>query len=403
MSANIPHSTVSKVLRQKEKYLFPHDGSQSPAKKSKGKFPDIERALANWARNESRRYSLTDSMIREKARFFATTVGNNESQSKLNSSTWLERFKQKNNLVGGRLKKSPADSRAIFSEDGITVVDSSTTSTSHNSAEMSPMSPDDISPTASNSSHGTAGHEISDSFFDFAGKGYRHTHSQSAASLNTGYSGMSIAPLLVSSPTSPQATDVDSISPFTPEGGNRLPPLGINFSRPRSQTVPNLNLEPGAMIKADLSDEITPKFSDSSVMTNLLESPLSPIEEKPTLNKPFDAMKRTNSYPGIRTDKDTSMQPPPVPKSETASPVIAPAISPTQQEARRALELVMTFFQSQPAGIVEPGEYMTMGKLMQKLELAQSPDGTSSLPGGLHRIDEEEGLRVTKKRSIRSL
>ncbi len=338
-------------------------------------------------------------MIREKARFFAATVGNNESQSKLNNTAWLERFKQKNNLGGGRLKKSPTDSRPIFSEDG-TVVDSSTTSASHTSAEMSPMSPDDISPTTSDSSQGTARHEISDGFFDFVGTGYRHTHSQSATSLNTGYSGMSIAPLLVSSPTSPQLTDADGVKPFPPEGGTRLPPLGNNFSRPRSQTVPNLNLEPGAMLKADLSDEITPKLSDPSVMTNMLESPL---EDKPMMANPFDAMKRTNSFPGGPTNRDTSMHPPRLPKSETASPVTSPVVSPTQLEARRALELVMTFFQCQPVGIVEPNEYMTMGKLMQKLDLAQSPDGTPSLPGGLHRIDEEEGLRVTKKRSIRSL
>jgi Tc5 transposase DNA-binding domain len=338
-------------------------------------------------------------MIREKARFFAATVGNNESQSKLNSTSWLERFKLKNNLVGGRLKKSPTDSRPVFHEDGITVVDSSTTSASHTSAEMSPMSPDDISPTTSDSSQGTARHDISDGFFDFAGSDYRHAHSQSVNSLTTGYSGMSGASLLVSSPNSPQLADAGGVSPFSPDGSNRLPPLGSNFSRPRSQTVPNLNLEPGAMPKTDLSDEITPKLSDPSVMTNMLESP----EEKPTISNPFDAMKRTNSLPGVYTNRDNSMQPPPIPKSETASPVVSPISSPTQQEARRALELVMAFFQSQPIGVVEPNEYMTMGKLMQKLELAQSPDGTPSLPGGLHRIDEEEGQRVTKKRSIRSL
>ena len=339
-------------------------------------------------------------MIREKARFFAATVGNNESQSKLNSTTWLERFKQKNNLVGGRLKKSLADSRPIFAEDGITVLDSSTTSTSHTSAEMSPMSPDDVSPTPSDSSHGTARHEMSDGFFDFAGAGYRHTHSQSATSLNTGYSGMSIAPLLVSNPKSPHLNDVDGVSPFTTEGSTRLPPIGSSFNRPRSQTVPNLNLEPGAMTKTDLGDEKTPKVSDPSVMTTMLESPL---EDKPTTRNPFDAMERTNSFPGAHSNRGSSMQPPYVPKSETASPMASPVGSPTQQEARRALELVMTFFQSQPVGVVEPSEYVTMGRLMQKLEVVQSPDGTPSLPGGLHRIDEEEGLRVTKKRSIRSL
>lgn len=343
-------------------------------------------------------------MIREKARFFVATVGNNESQSKLNSTTWLERFKQKNNLGGGgRLKKSPTDSRInIFPEDGITVVDSSTTSASHTSAEMSPMSPDGISPTSSDSSQGTATHDVSDGFFDFVGTGYRHSHRQGAASLNAGYSGIPIAPALVSTPTSPQLTEAGGVSPFTPDGNQqRLPPLASNFSRPRSQTVPNLNLDQGPMIKADLSDEVTPKLSDSSAMTHMLEPPA--MDEKPVMASSFDTMKRTNSFSSIHPHRDTSMQPPAAPRSDTASPAVSPISSPTQQEARRALELVMAFFQTQPVGVVEPNEYMTMGKLMQKLEVVHSPDRTPSLPGGLHRIDEEEGIRVTKKRSIRSL
>lgn len=45
-------STVSKVLRQKEKYLFQDDGSRSPIKRAKGRSPDVERALAVWAKNQ---------------------------------------------------------------------------------------------------------------------------------------------------------------------------------------------------------------------------------------------------------------------------------------------------------------------------------------------------------------
>ena len=68
------NSTVSKVLRQKEKYLSMDDGNRSPIKRSKGRVPDIEKALSNWARNYQRAgHPLTDAMIREKAHFFATT------------------------------------------------------------------------------------------------------------------------------------------------------------------------------------------------------------------------------------------------------------------------------------------------------------------------------------------
>ncbi|KAF2195583.1 CenpB-DNA-bind-domain-containing protein [Zopfia rhizophila CBS 207.26] len=103
----VERSTVSKVLRQKEKYLYQDDGSRSPIKRSKGKFPDIERALSNWARNHQRQgLPLSDVMIREKARFFATTIGNSESHLKANSTSWLEKFKQKNNLMRAKSGKS---------------------------------------------------------------------------------------------------------------------------------------------------------------------------------------------------------------------------------------------------------------------------------------------------------
>lgn len=65
--------------------------------------------------------------------------------------------------------------------------------------------------------------------------------------------------------------------------------------------------------------------------------------------------------------------------------------SPTPEDARRALEVVMAFFQHQPSGVVDPQEYMAMGKLMEKLRL-QGTSGGVPLPGGLHQIPEQEEL-----------
>lgn len=45
----------------------------------------------------------------------------------------------------------------------------------------------------------------------------------------------------------------------------------------------------------------------------------------------------------------------------------------------------MNFFQGQPPGSVEPQDYMTIGKLMEKLKLRGG-----LLPGGLHPIKEQE-------------
>ena len=96
------------------------------------------------------------------------------------------------------------------------------------------------------------------------------------------------------------------------------------------------------------------------------------------------------------------MQPPPLPplpRSENTSP-ISSADSPSQDDARRALNLVWNFFQAQQPNMLDPDEYATIGKLMAKLKLSQSPNGTPVLPGGLHSIDVTHSPRVNKKRTI---
>jgi len=68
-------------------------------------------------------------------------------------------------------------------------------------------------------------------------------------------------------------------------------------------------------------------------------------------------------------------------------------------DARRALDLVWSFFQNQPAGILEPDEYSTIGKLMVKLKLSHGPDRTPVLPGGIYPVDRSLSPRVSKKRN----
>jgi hypothetical protein len=63
----------------------------------------------------------------------------------------------------------------------------------------------------------------------------------------------------------------------------------------------------------------------------------------------------------------------------------------------------MIYFKNQPMGLVDPQEYIAIGKLMEKLKLVHTPG--IPLPGGLHRIEEDEATQthVRKKRSIHSL
>ena len=376
---------MSKVLRQKEKFLYSNDGSQSPAKRAKGKFPDIERALVNWARNEQRKGEpLTDAKIKEQAHRFAATVGNTDNQSKLTNSAWLEKFKQKHHLLGNRPRKSHPYSHEA---DGVTIVDSSTTSLSETPLSYSPLSSGSegmtSTPTSPNrdysNSYVSYKTDDTEAFFEL---GQRQ---------DSKYGSMAPIPETVASPISPGLA------------GNklRLPSRSSNFSRPRSQTFPNFGVEPAALMKSESVDKGINRVSEHAMQIPTSEGAL---EESPIAIDPRQTMKRNKSVPEIHSLRSESMQPPPVPqipRSANTSPISAS--SPTQDEAKKALDLVWTFFTKQPGSILDPEEMKTIGKLMAKLNMAQSPDSTPILPGGMHPLDVSTSPRMTKKRTIEGI
>lgn len=400
----VERSTVSKVLRQKEKYLYQDDGSRSPIKRSKGKFPDIERALANWARNHQRQgLPLTDSVIREKAKFFATTVGNNDSHLKANSTSWLEKFKQKNNLLGSKSRKG-----SIAEESEGT---SNPPSNAHTPGAVSPTSPTGISPSPLSISAKPSKEELkteSPDIIDFPNH-RRPFHSQSNTSLSsvftdTAPSSFSAGPTSPTSLSSPFFTPDSACAPnpFMANQQARGQPGSSNFQRPRSQTFPMLVGVEQYMSPPPSSEALTPKFLNSTA----LDSPMD--EFQPSLAAMEDAMQASP------TTITNSMQPPPLPNGlptmpsvsipmqqsgvlETVSEDTSP-ISPSQEEAARALELVWTFFQQQHEDfVVEPQEYLTIGKLMEKLKLKRSSE---SLPSGMRRPSEPNYGTVDKIESI---
>lgn len=379
-------------MRQKEKYLNPDDGSRSPIKRSKGRVPDIEKALSNWVRNYQRGgYPINDEMIQEKALFFASTCGCPEGKDKVLTAAWLERFKQKNNLMGATSRRGSLDARRSGSNSP-TRINTNFSNGANKSPVHSPVSPTNVfgSPISPGQSPDRIKREY-DAVPELSG-GYLHGHSKSTTSLDTSSSGM----------ISPSSTLV-SDSPFTPTSQSRLPYSGNNNNRPRSSTFP-LPIDP-TLITADHSIDRESGKTDprKSGPVTILESPLEFDDEKSlTIIKgkdPRKLIKRNRSNPEIKTK---SMQPPPpvASKSAAVSPISTPG-SPTQDEARQALELVMNYFQHQPSGLAAQ-EYVTIGKLMERLELAKSQGYT--FLGGLPRIDEhDDGPRVTKKRSIHNL
>lgn len=390
----VERSTVSKVLRQKEKYLYQDDGSRSPIKRSKGKFPDIERALSNWARNHQRQgLPLTDAIIRDKARFFAQTVGNSESHLKANSTSWLEKFKQKNHLMGARSRKG-----SIAEESEGT---SNPPSNVQTPGALSPTSPGGASPSTATITTKKSEENLkteSPDGFDFSNH-RRPFHSQSSTSLSsvftdTAPSSFSAGPTSPTSLSSPFFTPDSACGP-SPFIANRQPASGqpgsSNFQRPRSQTFPMLVGVEQYMSPPGSSDALTPKYISSGTLD-------SPMTELPGSLPAIDEAMSLSP-----TQVTNSMQPPPLPNAtsglmdDKGSSTESSPITPSQEEAARALELVMNFFQSQNAGfLVEPQEYVTIGKLMEKLRIKRRSE---SLPSGVRRVSEPD-FTTTKLESI---
>ncbi|KAF4631798.1 hypothetical protein G7Y89_g6336 [Cudoniella acicularis] len=385
----VERSTVSKVLRQREKYLFPEDRSLSPVKRAKGKFPDIERALSNWVRNTQKQgIPLTDAAIKEKARFFATTVGNDESHLKTNSTSWLEKFKQKNGIGSGRLSRRASETN--ISDSGSLNPESIAPSTSQTPGGVSPTSPGGLpSPSplsATKSSDDDLKSENLNGYLEFgqSNNGYRHSNSQSTTSLSSAFtdppqSSFSGGP---TSPTTPFAFSPDSSSnSWLPSQQARLPPPGNNFQRPRSQTFPMLGIDPSFVSQS--SEPLTPKYNmPVTAPSSALDSP---IQEIPP---PFGMDSAVSSPPLHRSSSNGSMAPPsstPVTGLQSPPGSSAPS-SPTQDDARRALDTLLNFFQQAPNGLVDQNEYLTVLKLTEKLRLQSN----APLPGGLHRIAEQE-------------
>ena len=126
------------------------------------------------------------------------------------------------------------------------------------------------------------------------------------------------------------------------------------------------------------SDALTPKYVSSGTLD-------SPMTEMPTALPAIDEGMSLSP-----TQVPNSMQPPPVSGAsqidDKGSSADSSPITPSQEEAARALELVMNFFQSQNAGfVVEPQEYVTIGKLMEKLRIKRSSE---SLPSEMRRVSE---------------
>ena len=383
-------STVSKVLRNKEKYLLPEEGSRSPIRRSKSKFPDIERTLSQWAKNRlSQHLPLDDNTIKDQARIFATTVGSTECHNQVNDPAWLEAFKQKNHLPGAKLaelKDEREQSRSgSQTPSGISPV-------GWDGLPISAVSKDELKT------------QSPDSYMDSSG--YGDTHSQSTASLGSCFSDLSsFATSDFRSPTSPFFSPMSSCGPspsLPAQKMARLPPLAPASSLRRRQTVPLIGSESSP-------DSATSKQLPHGLASSSLESPQEEMEVSPLSTADNSSLhhSRPCTTPLTNPSPLSTMAPPSnlsvSPNiGSNASPSISPSSPPSQDEARAALSTLMTFIKHQPNGAVDPHDYLVMGKWMHMLKLE-----TGELPGGMQAIPMSERadgtMPIGRKRSEHSL
>ncbi|KAI0396927.1 hypothetical protein F5Y17DRAFT_44830 [Xylariaceae sp. FL0594] len=383
----VERSTVSKVLRKKDQYLNQEDRSASPVKKNKGKSsPDIERALANWVRGQQKKgVVVNDREMEEKAKVFCT---GSDIPLKTITASWIEKFKQKHGMAPGRLIRRASETAIPDNtrRDRLDV-DSPTVSTSQTPVGVSPSSPVARgSPLITSATNGQAEDKDASAGFSagFASSEYKHPHSQSTASLNSAITDPPSS-TFSSSTFSPASTSQFTFSP-DPNTGlfGEVVTANSSFHRPRSQTVPSI--PPLEYINpAQTTEPLTPKYSTSG--TNPSSAIDSPVHEMPAPAFGLDSaisprtlhhVSSTGSLAGRSAGSGA------VSVTMTSTPT-----SPTQEDARRAADTLLSFMQHQLTGWYEPNEYMVVLRLGEKLGVG-GPKASSATQGlgVLSRIPE---------------
>lgn len=329
-------------------------------KRSKGKFPDIERALAVWAKNTRKQgIALTDIMIREKAKFFATSVGISDSQFKANSAGWLEKFKQKNNLHANGRGRSESDVTGLGRMSSVL----SSPRQGHARTESTPLFKQEntgplgsplMRESKSQDSNQTQT-ESPESYMEFGGfKQMQTPGSASTTSMSSMFTDTASSFTGPASPTSPffssdARTDSGRPSPgYAPHA--RIP--GVQ-KRPRSQTFP-MALDPTYISPPPSSDPLTPKLFQTVALPPALASPV------------LDVPHPLASPRGTPASSHTTVS------GHSAPPT--PMGPPSREDAYRALEVVMSFMRQHNADFVEPDDYLLVGKLLGRFGLDESAD-----------------------------
>lgn len=370
------HSTVSKILRQRDKYMNPKpkQDNSSPEKKSKARLPDFEKTLANWVKNQRKRgLSTTDQELRTQVQVFSFS---RSDQAVVSTSLWLEDFKRKNHL-------SP------FSDET-----EASTSQDHASRTASPEEDTSVSSGLGSPAMSTIEEVLDESnvkleegdFFDFdSAKDVFITspidYLLASETDKESHQKMGRLPLI--------AAVEDDKGALVVMGQDLVEENSIDMpSRSRSQTFPH----------GSDQNSTNGGLTGPSLPVRSLTS--TTVENRPTAIDPRQMMKRHKSVPDIHSPEEvrySSMQPPPLPRSADTSPISFPS-TPAENDLMGALHNIKALLEENPS-VAAPDDYIAIGKLMEKVRIL-TPSTISSLPGGMHPIDVMDSPRISKKRTI---
>ncbi|KAI0186612.1 hypothetical protein F4808DRAFT_95265 [Astrocystis sublimbata] len=385
----VERSTVSKVLRRKDQYLNQEDRCASPVKKNKGKSsPDIERALANWVRGQQKKgVIVNDYEMEEKAKVFCT---GSDIPLKTITTAWIEKFKQKHGMGPGKLIRRASETAIPDSTrlDRLDTESPTTVSALQTPGGISPASPGIRgSPLVSSATSGKAEDKDNPPGLNvsFASSGYKHPHSDSTTSLNSAITDPPSS-TFSGSAFSPASTSQFTFSP-DPNSGmfGDVMPGNPGFHRPRSQTVPSI--PPLEYINPQRTTEPqTPKYSASGTApSSAIESPAH------EMSTPAFGLDSAISPRSLHHTSSSSSLAGRSSNSGTVSLTVSSTpTSPTQDDARRAADTLLSFMQHQQlTGWYEPNEYLIVLRLSEKLGVG-GPKASSATQGlgVLSRIPE---------------
>ena len=323
---------------------------------------------------------------------FARASGNQENILGILSSGWLQRFKQRHSVGGGRLSRRASESNIsdpLGRKFSVDAPDSHERDT-----RMSPVSPSGhLSPVSGSRSDEEAKREAAD--LDFADRSSQPTRDPKGSSLSGG----------TMSPFEPFSFSPDpSNGSFPPAPTVPLRLHGETAAEPhyrdkRSNTFPSL----------DVDFESRPLQSDSASKPTKIQLPARSTEASASAvefsnhdaqRTVFNANAGVRSPPSLRrSGSSPSMtggrsfgNPSTANGGLSGSSTETSPVSPSQDDVRRATNTLLSHLQSigssgQP---FEPSEYQSFVQLTKKLQIHHNQAGRSSSIGGLSRIPEAD-------------